>query len=80
LKVNGKQLRRRKLNWKGSDRAAMILQNELLLELQEISSKEKTSPSTSAKTYSTYGKIVEDYINVRKPSDILQEAFGHFVN
>lgn len=65
LKVRGKQLRRRRLNWKGSERAAMILQNELLMELQEISSEVKTSPSTSAKAYSTFGKIVEDYINVR---------------
>lgn len=71
IKVNGKQLRRLRRNWKGSERAAQNLHNEFLLELQGIAGQQKTiSNDSSTVEYSSFSQVVEAYVTVRKPFDI----------
>ncbi len=78
IKVNGKQLRRLRRSWKGSERAALKLQHEFLKEVQRIADLETSKNEIIEDQYPTFNKVIEDYVKIRKPSDFT--SYNRIIN
>ena len=67
LKIGGKQFRRRRIGWQGTERQAIRLHEQFVKTLEKQAECE--FPSLNTPQYSTFSQIINVFLSVRKPSD-----------
>ena len=70
LKVNGKQYRRLRKNWSGTESAAIKYHSELMKELEQLAEQQKSENPKKSSQQLMFSTVVQNFIDTRHPYDI----------